>query len=85
MSCSTSSMKKQTKTKQAEPTVAAKAPVPPTDQASKESSPEDSVVKGGATGAAVGGLLGGAGGAAVGGVFGLIGGALGGDDKKSGW
>jgi hypothetical protein len=78
-------MKKQTKAKRAESTVAPKAPLPLADQTSKESSPEDGVVRGGATGAAIGGLVGGAGGAAIGGVFGLIGGALGGDEKKSRW
>ena len=49
---------------------------------SKESAPEAEFVRGGATGAAVGGVLGGAGGAAAGGFFGLISGALGGDKKR---
>jgi predicted lipid-binding transport protein (Tim44 family) len=77
-------MKKPRKAKRAEPTVEPEKTSPAEEQAPQESSREDPVVRGGATGAVVGGLVGGASGAAVGGIFGLIAGELG-DDKKSWW
>lgn len=79
-------MKKPKKARRAEPIIEPEETPPAETQAPEESSPEAAVVRGGARGALVGGLLGGAGGVAAGGVLGLMGSALqDGDEKKPGW